>query len=129
MTNLDFLIALTRHDGFRAGQVDTGLIARDLDAAVNEAGLPFAIDHIVILRQQISVFRLPKTRNQGVFLGNLSGPIDDARAAFNAIEAGFRIIGVTHGFRGPDQGFRGHAADVDACTADRAMPDKSHLGA
>ncbi|WP_304618357.1 acetyl-CoA carboxylase biotin carboxylase subunit [Paracoccus sediminilitoris] len=32
VTNLDFLIALTRHDGFRAGQVDTGLIGRDLDA-------------------------------------------------------------------------------------------------
>jgi 3-methylcrotonyl-CoA carboxylase alpha subunit len=29
-TNLDFLAALTRHDGFRAGAVDTGLIARDL---------------------------------------------------------------------------------------------------
>ena len=32
VTNLNFLIALTRHDGFRAGQVDTGLIGRDLDA-------------------------------------------------------------------------------------------------
>jgi len=104
-------------------------LARDLDAAVNEAGLPFAIDHIVILRQQISVFRLPKTRNQGVFLGNLSGPIDDARAAFNAIEAGFRIIGVTHGFRGPDQGFRGHTTDIDAGAANRAVPDKGHLRA
>ena len=30
VTNLDFLSALTRHDGFAAGQVDTGLIARDL---------------------------------------------------------------------------------------------------
>ncbi|MCZ0962582.1 acetyl-CoA carboxylase biotin carboxylase subunit [Paracoccus benzoatiresistens] len=34
VTNLDFLIALTRHDGFRAGEVDTGLIGRDLDALV-----------------------------------------------------------------------------------------------
>lgn len=34
VTNLDFLIALTRHEGFRQGQVDTGLIARDLDALV-----------------------------------------------------------------------------------------------
>ncbi|MEO1909726.1 MAG: acetyl/propionyl/methylcrotonyl-CoA carboxylase subunit alpha [Paracoccus sp. (in: a-proteobacteria)] len=32
VTNLGFLIALTRHDGFRAEQVDTGLIGRDLDA-------------------------------------------------------------------------------------------------
>nr|WP_111301026.1 acetyl/propionyl/methylcrotonyl-CoA carboxylase subunit alpha [Paracoccus saliphilus] len=37
VTNLDFLIALTRHDDFRAGQVDTGLIARDLDALVAAA--------------------------------------------------------------------------------------------
>lgn len=104
-------------------------LARDLDAAVNETGLPFAIDDIVILWQQIGVFRLPKTGNQGVFLGNLSGPIDDPRAAFNTIETGCRIIGVTYGFRGPDQGFRGHTADVDAGAADRAMPDKGHLRA
>ncbi|MDB6180232.1 acetyl-CoA carboxylase biotin carboxylase subunit [Paracoccus fistulariae] len=31
VTNLDFLIALTRHEGFRKGEVDTGLIERDLD--------------------------------------------------------------------------------------------------
>jgi len=37
VTNLDFLIALTRHDGFRAGQVDTGLIARDLDDLIAAA--------------------------------------------------------------------------------------------
>ncbi|KGJ04005.1 3-methylcrotonyl-CoA carboxylase alpha subunit [Paracoccus halophilus] len=32
VTNLDFLIALTRHAGFARGEVDTGLIGRDLDA-------------------------------------------------------------------------------------------------
>ena len=37
VTNLDFLIALTRHDGFRNGDVDTGLIARDLDDLVAAA--------------------------------------------------------------------------------------------
>ncbi|MTH65137.1 acetyl/propionyl/methylcrotonyl-CoA carboxylase subunit alpha [Paracoccus shanxieyensis] len=30
VTNIDFLTALTRHPGFAAGQVDTGLIARDI---------------------------------------------------------------------------------------------------
>ncbi|GAB4383577.1 ATP-binding protein [Albidovulum sp.] len=30
VTNLSFLAALARHEGFRAGDVDTGLIARDL---------------------------------------------------------------------------------------------------
>ncbi|HMQ41542.1 MAG TPA: acetyl/propionyl/methylcrotonyl-CoA carboxylase subunit alpha [Paracoccus sp. (in: a-proteobacteria)] len=37
VTNVDFLIALTRHDGFRAGEVDTGLIGRDLDALIAAA--------------------------------------------------------------------------------------------
>ncbi|MDO5604104.1 MAG: acetyl/propionyl/methylcrotonyl-CoA carboxylase subunit alpha [Paracoccus sp. (in: a-proteobacteria)] len=36
-TNLDFLIALTRHAGFAAGEVDTGLIGRDLDALTEAA--------------------------------------------------------------------------------------------
>lgn len=34
VTNLAFLGALARHDGFRAGDVDTGVIARDLDSLV-----------------------------------------------------------------------------------------------
>ncbi|WP_375281132.1 acetyl/propionyl/methylcrotonyl-CoA carboxylase subunit alpha [Pseudooctadecabacter sp.] len=32
VTNVEFLTALARHDGFRRGEVDTGLIARDLEA-------------------------------------------------------------------------------------------------
>ena len=35
VTNLDFLIALTRHEGFRKGEVDTDLIARDLTELVS----------------------------------------------------------------------------------------------
>ncbi|MCF3972139.1 acetyl-CoA carboxylase biotin carboxylase subunit [Paracoccus salsus] len=38
VTNLDFLIALTRHEGFRKGEVDTGLIARDLEALLAASG-------------------------------------------------------------------------------------------
>ena len=34
VTNLGFLAALVRHEGVRAGEVDTGLIARDLDRLV-----------------------------------------------------------------------------------------------
>ena len=37
VTNLGFLSALTRHPGFRAGDVDTGLIARDLDMLCRDA--------------------------------------------------------------------------------------------
>ncbi|MEM6587944.1 MAG: acetyl/propionyl/methylcrotonyl-CoA carboxylase subunit alpha [Pseudomonadota bacterium] len=36
VTNLAFLGALAEHEGFAAGDVDTGLIARDLDALVRE---------------------------------------------------------------------------------------------
>jgi len=36
VTNLSFLAALCDHAGFRAGQVDTGLIARDIDGLVVE---------------------------------------------------------------------------------------------
>jgi len=36
VTNLAFLRALTRHDGFAAGAVDTGLIERDLEALAAE---------------------------------------------------------------------------------------------
>ncbi|MBC9247099.1 acetyl/propionyl/methylcrotonyl-CoA carboxylase subunit alpha [Paracoccus sp. 11-3] len=37
VTNLDFLIALTRHEGFRKGEVDTGLIGRDLDSLISSS--------------------------------------------------------------------------------------------
>ncbi|MFN3274622.1 MAG: biotin carboxylase N-terminal domain-containing protein [Paracoccus sp. (in: a-proteobacteria)] len=37
VTNLDFLIALTRHQGFRTGEVDTGLIERDLPALIADS--------------------------------------------------------------------------------------------
>ncbi|GLK65976.1 MULTISPECIES: acetyl-CoA carboxylase biotin carboxylase subunit [Paracoccus] len=37
VTNLDFLIALTRHQGFAQGEVDTGLIARDLQSLIEAA--------------------------------------------------------------------------------------------
>ncbi|WP_209504458.1 MULTISPECIES: acetyl/propionyl/methylcrotonyl-CoA carboxylase subunit alpha [unclassified Ruegeria] len=37
VTNLAFLGMLTRHDGFASGDVDTGLIGRDLDGLVQEA--------------------------------------------------------------------------------------------
>lgn len=39
VTNVDFLIALTRHEGFGKGDVDTGLIERDLDALIAAAEL------------------------------------------------------------------------------------------
>ncbi|WP_170410477.1 acetyl/propionyl/methylcrotonyl-CoA carboxylase subunit alpha [Ruegeria atlantica] len=40
VTNLSFLGALTRHAGFAAGDVDTGLIGRDIDNLVQAAPIP-----------------------------------------------------------------------------------------
>ncbi|WP_170558494.1 acetyl/propionyl/methylcrotonyl-CoA carboxylase subunit alpha [Ruegeria atlantica] len=40
VTNLSFLGALTRHSGFVTGDVDTGLIGRDLDALVQAEPVP-----------------------------------------------------------------------------------------
>jgi 3-methylcrotonyl-CoA carboxylase alpha subunit len=37
VTNIGFLAALSQHEGFAAGEVDTGLIERDLDALVPQA--------------------------------------------------------------------------------------------
>ncbi|WP_284164447.1 biotin carboxylase N-terminal domain-containing protein [Frigidibacter sp. SD6-1] len=41
VTNLAFLGALARHEGFRAGAVDTGLIARDIEALTAAPPVPF----------------------------------------------------------------------------------------
>ncbi|MCY1125946.1 acetyl/propionyl/methylcrotonyl-CoA carboxylase subunit alpha [Frigidibacter sp. RF13] len=41
VTNLAFLGALTRHEGFREGKVDTGLIARDIEALTAAPPVPF----------------------------------------------------------------------------------------
>jgi len=40
VTNLAFLGALAAHEGFAAGEVDTALIARDLDALIAPAAVP-----------------------------------------------------------------------------------------
>ncbi len=40
VTNADFLAALCRHEGFAKGDVDTGLIDRDLDELIAEPSMP-----------------------------------------------------------------------------------------
>ncbi len=48
-TNLEFLAALSRHDGFRAGHVDTGLIARDLVALTTTPAMPADVPALAAL--------------------------------------------------------------------------------
>ena len=49
VTNLSFLAALARHEGFRAGDVDTGLIARDLGALTEAAAPGLAVQALAAL--------------------------------------------------------------------------------
>jgi 3-methylcrotonyl-CoA carboxylase alpha subunit len=49
VTNLSFLAALARHDGFRAGDVDTGLIARDLGPLTEAAAPDLAVRALAAL--------------------------------------------------------------------------------
>ena len=48
-TNLEFLAALSRHGGFRAGDLDTGLIARDLDQLIATTPLPAEAPALAVL--------------------------------------------------------------------------------
>ncbi|HHY02324.1 MAG TPA: ATP-grasp domain-containing protein, partial [Paracoccus sp.] len=49
VTNIDFLVALTRHKGFRAGDVDTGLIDRDLDQLIDQSEPPAETRALAVL--------------------------------------------------------------------------------
>jgi 3-methylcrotonyl-CoA carboxylase alpha subunit len=49
VTNLDFLTALTLHEGFAAGQADTGLIARDLAQLTADAAPALWITAVAML--------------------------------------------------------------------------------
>ena len=48
-TNLEFLSALARHPGFRAGEVDTGLIARDLVLLTARPEMPAPVPALAAL--------------------------------------------------------------------------------
>ncbi|PRY91224.1 acetyl/propionyl/methylcrotonyl-CoA carboxylase subunit alpha [Donghicola tyrosinivorans] len=50
VTNLRFLAALARHEGFAKGDVDTGLIARDLEALTLEADVPQGVVALAALK-------------------------------------------------------------------------------
>jgi 3-methylcrotonyl-CoA carboxylase alpha subunit len=66
VTNLAFLVALTRHQGFGQGDVDTGLIGRDLDALIET---PIATAPIKALAA-LEVAKLPNDALAGFFQWN-----------------------------------------------------------
>ncbi|MFD1744928.1 acetyl/propionyl/methylcrotonyl-CoA carboxylase subunit alpha [Rhizobium helianthi] len=59
VTNLTFLTALSRHSGFRAGEVDTGLIPRDLASLLADSSHN-GLEHAMIARAALHAARLPK---------------------------------------------------------------------
>jgi len=64
VTNLAFLGALARHKGFAAGDVDTGLIERDLEALTDAPAAPPA----VIATAVLAAAALPETAETGFTL-------------------------------------------------------------
>ncbi len=49
VTNLSFLHALTQHAGFAKGEVDTGLIARDLDALTSQQSMSAPVQSLAAI--------------------------------------------------------------------------------
>ena len=84
VTNLDFLSALARHDGFAAGDVDTGLIARDLDALVAVPAQPLAVRALAVLAaagldrkaEALQGFALWQPLRQSVHLEGFSATVE-----------------------------------------------------
>ncbi len=89
VTNLAFLGALSRHKGFQGGQVDTGLIARDIDALTHEpdlqdwqiaAAAAFAIE-LPRCTDPLAGFTLGGAIWQDVALDLGDAPVGDVRIA------------------------------------------------
>ena len=84
VTNLDFLSALARHAGFAAGEVDTGLIARDLDALVAVPDQPVAVRALAVLAaaglerkaEALQGFALWQPLRQSVHLEGFSATVE-----------------------------------------------------
>ena len=68
VTNLEFLGALSRHEGFRRGEVDTGLIARDLDALTARDAAPPEVLALAAIGG-LGLLRVPKTADPWDQLG------------------------------------------------------------
>lgn len=66
VTNIEFLKALCRHEGFAGGEVDTGLIERDIETLSLETGSDFTVRAMAALvgagltglREPLAAFRL-----------------------------------------------------------------------
>ncbi|MDX1717844.1 MAG: acetyl/propionyl/methylcrotonyl-CoA carboxylase subunit alpha [Anderseniella sp.] len=69
VTNKAFLSALCAHEGFAAGQVDTGLIERDLDQLTGQAGPPLLAKAVAAL----AVLGLAEPAGQGDVWRALTG--------------------------------------------------------
>ncbi len=97
VTNLGFLAALARHPGFAAGQVDTGLIDRDLQALIAESAPRLcdralaALAALGLLDQSGSGFHLWTPLNRSV---TLSFDGERFEAVVQTKDAGHHVVSV-----------------------------------
>ncbi len=96
VTNLDFLARLAAHPGFVAGDVDTGLIARDLDALTAPADPPDWVAPVALLAAagldagQGSGFALWEPLRRAVAVQGLAGHLRLHAPGHATVETGGR---------------------------------------
>ena len=101
VTNLAFLGALSRHAGFQRGEVDTGLIARDLDqlAALPVAGPEVAVAAAMAVADSaapLAGFTLWQPLLRSIALDGPLGPITPVVAFDGPDAAAVTLDGATH---------------------------------
>ncbi len=111
VTNLAFLGALSRHPGFMRGEVDTGLIARDLGvlAAPPEAGPEVAVAAMMAVadtRGALAGFTLWQPLTRTVPLDGPAGRIAPTVAFDGADRATVTLDGTAHAVRRDAEGWQ-----------------------
>ncbi|MCV2869776.1 acetyl/propionyl/methylcrotonyl-CoA carboxylase subunit alpha [Defluviimonas sp. WL0002] len=119
VTNLSFLGALARHEGFGRGEVDTGLIARDIDGLTRASAPDLAVQALAALGaagldtggSAVAGFTLWGPLRRTVTLDGLSAQIDvlapnHARVAIDGAEAECRLISDSWWVNGRPSGAR-----------------------
>ena len=102
VTNLAFLGALSRHAGFAAGEVDTGLIARDLDALARppdkgpEGTVAAIIAAAGAVADPLAGFALWHPLNRSIALAGPGGPVSAVVAFGGPDRAAVTLEGRTH---------------------------------
>lgn len=93
-----------------------------------EAFPPFQIGNALVAGQKIEIFRLAKRSHEIVLGRGKRRPVCQVCLPHEPRKAHHRAR-VVERLRGADHRLGWHAADIDACAADRAMADQRHIRA